>query len=318
MNLSQSISNASRSSAEYLSTEFSSVACEVGDPFAQLAVEVEQQPFTSNASLRNSLERRQRELQQDQTRDQYLVFTSIPLALFCRLSDDRSRTSKYCRFSYNTETGILIAKIVPNSAHEVAIRSFDSIITLELRAMNIRREIRPLGSTTVTVGNWKKEADCSWAIVSTRSKPSFVVEVGLSESARKLAQDAHGWLETDSSSVKLVVTINIKRDTPEIVLQKWELIPRRYGLLTRSFTLLAYPTASLKLTRTNNTTSVTAEPDMNTTYGTGTTAAITQLILPFEKIVGRPAQQGPERDFVIPESELKTFAEEIWSEQGLL
>lgn len=67
-------------SAEDLLTERSSAASEVEDPLAQLAEEAEQRPFTSDAGLRNSLEHRQRALQQDQTRDQYLVFTSIPLA----------------------------------------------------------------------------------------------------------------------------------------------------------------------------------------------------------------------------------------------
>jgi hypothetical protein len=84
----------------------------------------------------------------------------------------------------HAETGTLIAKVMPNPAHELAIRSFDLLISLELRVMNIYHDMRPFGSTTVTVGNWKKEADCCWAPASTITRLSFVVEVGLSESAR--------------------------------------------------------------------------------------------------------------------------------------
>ena len=103
---------ASQSSSSELSySKFSSIESKSEDPLTQLAKEVKQQPFTTNESLRNSLERRQRALQQDQTRDQYLVFTSVPPAQSSRLSDDRSRTSKYSRFFYNAETGILIAKV---------------------------------------------------------------------------------------------------------------------------------------------------------------------------------------------------------------
>ncbi|KAL5003008.1 hypothetical protein BDV10DRAFT_155385 [Aspergillus recurvatus] len=50
----------------------------------------------------------------------------------------------------------------------------------------------------------------------------------------------------------------------------------------------------------------------------GTTTTTTQLNLPFDKIVGRPPHQPLERDLVIPEQELRSFAENIWSEQRLL
>ncbi|KAE8363285.1 hypothetical protein BDV27DRAFT_8777 [Aspergillus caelatus] len=304
MDLPRSTSNASQSSPSEVSSE---------DPLALLAKDVKQQPFTTNESLQKSLERRQRELRQDQTRDQYLVFTSVPPAQSSRLSDDGSRTSKYSRFFFNAETGILIAKVMPNPAHELAIRSFDSLISLELRAMNVHRDVRPFGSTTVTVGNWKKEADCCWAPASTNARLSFVVEVGLSESERQLALDARGWLEAYSSSVELVVTISIKCENPEIMVHRWELAPRGYVVLTRSSPLSARRTAFLKLSRTNNTTSVTGESYMN-----GTTTTTAQLDLPFDKVVGRPPHQPLERDLVIPEQELRSFAEDIWCEQSLL
>ncbi|KAL4939670.1 hypothetical protein BDV06DRAFT_198355 [Aspergillus oleicola] len=301
------------SSSELSYSEFSSVKSKSEDPLAQLAKEVKQQPFTTNKSLEKSLECRQQALQQNQTRDQYLVFTSVPPAQSLKLSDDRSRTSKYCRFSFNVGTGILIAKVMPNPAHELAIRSFDFLISLELRAINAYHHIKPVGSTTVMVGNWTKEADCCWAPASTLTRLSFVVEVGLSESARQLALGARGWLETYSSSVKLVVIISIKRETPEIILRRWELVSRGYGILTRASPPSARCTASLKLVRTNNTTSVTGESYMN-----GTTTTTTQLDLPFDKIVGRPPREPPERDLVIPVQELRSFAEDIWRAQRLL
>ncbi|KAJ5562787.1 hypothetical protein N7535_002767 [Penicillium sp. DV-2018c] len=306
-------SNASQSPSELSSTEFSSVESFSEDPLAQLANEVKQQRFTTNKSLQNSLECRRRALEQDQTRDQYLVFTSVPQAQSSRLSDDLSRSSKYSRFFFNAETGTLIAKVMPDRAHEFAIRSFDEMISLELRAMNLHRDVRPCGSATVTVGNWKKEADCSWTPDLTNGKPSFVVEVGLSESARRLALDARGWLETYSSSVKLVVTISIKRQNPEIILHRWELVPREYGVRTRSSPVSARRTAFLKLFRTNNTTSVTGESYIN-----GTTTTTTQLDLPFHKVVDRRPNQPLEKDLVIPEQELRIFAEDIWRAQSLL
>jgi hypothetical protein len=314
MDFLRSISNVSQSSSSELSlSEFSSVESESEDPLAQLAKEAKQQPFTTKESLQKTLEHCQRALQQDQIWDQYLVFTSVPPAQHSRLSDDRSRTSKYSRLLYNTETRILIAKIMPNTAHELAIRLFDSLIFRKLGAMNVYDDVLPLGSTTVTVGNWKKEADSCWAPASTNARLSFVVEVGLSESARRLALNARGWLETHSSSVKLIVTISIKRETPEIVLHRWELVSRGYGVLTRASPLSARRTAFLRLSRTNDATLITGESYMN-----GTITATTQLDLSFEKVVGRPPHQTLEKDFVITEQELKSFAEKIWSMQSLL
>ncbi|OJI99635.1 hypothetical protein ASPVEDRAFT_521640 [Aspergillus versicolor CBS 583.65] len=171
--------------------------------------------------------------------------------------------------------------------------------------------MRPFGSTTVTIGDWTKEADSCWAPASTDTSLSFVVEIGLS--ARQFALDAHGWLETGSSSVKLVVTIGINRDNPEIILRRWEIAPRGYRDLARSSPPSARCTAFLQVSRTNNTTSVTGESDMN-----GTTTTTTQLNLPFEKIINRVPHHPLERDLVIPQEELKRFAENIWTEQRLL
>ncbi|KAJ5744065.1 hypothetical protein N7533_008935 [Penicillium manginii] len=309
MDFLHSISNVPPSS----SSELSSVESESTDTLVQLTKETKQQPFTTNRSLQKSLEHLQQALQQDQTSDQYLVFTSVPLKQHSKLSDDRSQTSKYSRLSYNVETQILIAKVMANPTHELAIRSFDLLISLELRAMNVHREVKPFGSTTVEIGNWKKEADCCWAPALTNTRLSLVVEVGLSESARRLALNARGWLETYSSSVKLVITIGIKRETPEIIFHRWELVSRGYGVQTRSSPLPAYRTAFLKLSRTNNTTIVTGESYLN-----GTITATTQLDLSFNKVVGRPPHQPLERDLVISEQELRIFAEDIWGEQNFL
>ncbi|CAG8214150.1 unnamed protein product [Penicillium salamii] len=314
MDFLQSTSNASQSSTSELSfSGFSLVEYKSEDPLAQLAKEVKQQPFTTNKSLQKSLERRQRALEQDQTRDQHLIFTSVPPVQASRLSDERSRTSKYCRFFFNAETGILIAKVKLNFAHELAISLFEEVITFELHAVQVRRNIRPFRSTTVTIGNWTKEADCCWAPALTNARLSFVVEVGLSESTRQLALSARSWLETYSSSVKLVVTISIQRENPEIILRRWELGSRQSSVVTRPSLPSAHCTSFLKLSRTNNTTSVTGESYINVI-----TTTTTQLDLPFSKIVNRPPQQPPERDLVIPEQELRSFAEDIWSVQGLL
>lgn len=141
-------------------------------------------------------------------------------AIASKLSDEKSRTSKICHLSYNAHTGILIVNVKLNSVpYALAIRSFDLLIAFELSAMNIRREVKPYGSVTTTIGNWTKEPDCSWS--PAKGRINCVVEVGLSESTRHLSFDARYWLETHSSSVELVVTITVNRDHPEIIFNRW-------------------------------------------------------------------------------------------------
>ncbi|CAG8888512.1 unnamed protein product [Penicillium egyptiacum] len=316
MDFLQSTNNASQSSSSELwpvesefEDPFAPWPVESEGPFAPLAKEVESiysQTVRTYTSLWNGVDK-------CLSRIKLGISTSSsclsPPAQFSRLTDDRSRTSKYCRFSFNTETGLLIAKVLPKPAHELAIRLFDSLMTLRLHDMHVHDEVLPFGSTTVEAGKWKKEADSSWAPAST-NMPSFVVEVGLSESKPQLARDAHGWL-THSSSV-IVVTISIKRNAPDIILCRWEVVPRA-GVHTRSSPLSPRCTAVLKLSRTDNRTSVRGE-----SYTNGTTTTTIQLDLPFHKVAGHPPHRPSERDIVIHTGELRHFAEHIWKEQCLL
>ncbi|PKY05409.1 hypothetical protein P168DRAFT_295869 [Aspergillus campestris IBT 28561] len=280
------------SSSEPLSSELSSLEINSQDFFMRSAKEGEQHPFTTRQILQKIVEHRLTALRRDQTRDQYI-------------------TGKYCRRFYHELTRTLLIKIMPNPAHELAAESFKSLVSVKLHALNIDDEVWPYGSTTVTGGGWKKQADCCWAPASTNASLSLVVEVGLSESARRLALDAHGWLELQSS-VKLVVTISIKSERPEIVFTRWELLPRIDGAITRASPASARRVVSLKLCRMNDTTSVTRESTMN---GISTTS---QLVIPFDKLVNRPPHHPTEKDLVITEEELKRLAERVWKEQGFL
>ncbi|GIJ84339.1 hypothetical protein Asppvi_003179 [Aspergillus pseudoviridinutans] len=265
-----------------------------GDAAAQLVQGLPHRPFTSSQGLHRTLDSRREALAQDKSREQYLVYTAVPPEVHSNITDDGSRTSKYCRFSYNETTRTLIAKVKASPEEDLAARSFDVLIGLELHSMGVDWDVDPLGSTTVTIGSWKKEADCSWGPVQFNTELNFVVIVSLSESARYLALDARAWLETPTSSVKLVVTIGINRANPEVTMQCWE-------IFTGSFPA-ARPSATIRLYRNNNTTSIAGG----------------QLVLPFDKVVGRQPTRAIERDIVISEQILQNYAKSIWIRQGFL
>lgn len=312
MDILQSASGGSHSSSTRVSSSEFSAENEYQDPLFQLASELDQQEFTSYKKVVRSLESRAEALLLGQTYNQFLLFSSVTPAQAFRLSDDASQISKNCRFSFNTEMGILITKLIPYAAHQTAIRSFDYLIMSELCALKINDEVRIFGSATVDVGNWTKEADCCWAPSVSSARLSFVVEVGLSNSTRKLCLDARSWLETPSSSVKVVITIVINHSNPEVTIRRWELVSREAGAVTRASPLQASCTTMLRVSRSNNTTSMTGESQL-----TGVHTNTTRLTLPFDKIVGRSPRQPLERDILISEQQLRSFAERIWEAQGL-
>ena len=132
--------------------------------------------------------------------------------------------------------------------------------------MNVQSHLKPFGSTRFTIESWTKQADCCWSPTSSteamQAMPSLGVEVGLSESSRQLALSARHWLEA-SSSVGIVVIIDINRKRPKIILHKWELGPRSYGILTRASRPSACQTAFIETCRTDNATLVTGESGMD-------------------------------------------------------
>lgn len=300
-------SSSTRASSPELSDEH-----EFQDPLLELASELEQEEFTTYRKAVRSLRSRQKALELDQTRNEFLVFSSVTEAQFSRLSDDASPTYKFCRFSFNAKMGILIVKVKAYNAHEIAITAFLRPMILELEHMEIDNEMDLLGSPAVHLGNWQREADLSWGGPRPPPKLSLVLQVGSSESARRLCLDARSWLETPSSSVKFVFTIEIDHSNPEIILRCWELVPQRAGMLMQSSTFSAGCTAVFKFSRTNNTIYMIGESNMNETP-----TPTTQLVLPFEKIVGRPPYQPREGDLVISDQQLKLFAEKVWRWQNL-
>ena len=272
------------------------------DSFDELAESAQAARFESIGGVIKSLNDCHVALLEDKTREQFLFFAGVPEGVVTTLSDEASRTSKLSRILYSPKTSTLVLKVMPGLDHEIATRALSSKILLKLIEMNVRREIYELGSCTVRIGDWVKEADMCWGPKRQRGQLSAVLETGLSESSQRLALDARGWLETAGSTVELVIALDLNRDCPQMTVKRWELRPRPPVPTTRNASeAMASAVQTITVSRASTLTIVSDS-----------------LTLPFTKLVAREPNSSNETDLVIEKQALADVAEEVWEYQGFL
>jgi hypothetical protein len=258
----------------------------------------ETRQFTNLISLRKRLNDHRNALERKESRNQYLIFTSVPESIFQRLSD----SSRSTRLLYNWKESTLVVKITLGALHEVAAEHFKGRVFLRICNMGLLDEVSLLGSLEVQFGDFIKQPDGSWGPDIQYPRPKCVLEIGASESANRLAIEAHGWLESRDTTVELVITIEINQDIPELVLRRWELIPGQCARPTQ-----AAPRSSASCVQT-----------VTTSYLNHLTTITGDLILPFDKIVGQPANPNRplEQDFTITQDDLRLTSQRVWKAQG--
>jgi hypothetical protein len=195
--------------------------------------------------------------------------------------------------SYDSSLRLLLTKM-RLSPHEVASHIFETLLLSALRPMGLHRAIRLLGNTTVCGTSGRKEPDGSWVPHRPprghpKNMPTVVLEVALSETQSKLSSDVRFWLNQSHSSVKVVLTLAIDRKEPRITLEKWELWNDRQHRAGR---------VNISID-TNKRIRVDGGP----------------LVIEFEKLFLRPAEDAREGDIKIGTGMLEELATEIWKEQ---
>lgn len=269
---------------------------------AQIIEELGKNPFTTIPALKKAVESRFQALQGKTTNNQYLVFTDVPKHIHAQLTEKTSRLTKTSRLKYNNN-GTLIIKVMPEPVHEVAAGNFDRYITAALDTMGVGQELDALRSTTVEIGSFKKEADAAWGPRGRDTILNLILEIGLSESRPHLSMDARGWLETPTSTVQVAVLVGINRTQPEIEIRRFELAPpRRYHVATRASPDSAICTQAIRVHRVNGTTVVNGGA----------------LVLPFDKVLGRPPRTPAEGNITISVADLQFYAEGIWLKQRFI
>lgn len=229
---------------------------------------------------------------------QYFVFLNVSKEIFNLYfsdSDDR----QFDADSYYAKEEAIVVKM-KSRMHEVAHATFSQILVQKLSGMKMNDKLKPIGASTTKTNDRSKEPDESYMPISlpkdrSRQWPSLTVEVGVSESRTKLANDARWWLTESAGDVKNVITIYVRKSRHEITFENWNLVLGPNG---STFPRVTYRTV-LSRKRGSDDTEMNNELPMT---------------IPFETLFLRPAEGPIEEDIKFEKDDMKHIAHFVWDE----
>ncbi|KAJ5687004.1 hypothetical protein N7536_009623 [Penicillium majusculum] len=231
----------------------------------------------------------------------YICFTNVSPAVADKFSLRNSRQM------FNPSTRYMIIKLL-TGAHETAASCLESAVQNEICNMGLDESIRPLRSKTIQGIFCGKEADASFGLAQptpgrSTKWPTVVIEVGVSESYRKLRKDAEWWLTNSRGDVKLVIIVSISRKTPNVTFET---------------VTLDLPVNSLRLQRPRYVPkirqSITVSRKKNEPNSPITITPRVPLTIGFEELFCRQPVP-PEHNIDLSPDRLRRISKHVWGEQ---
>jgi hypothetical protein len=131
---------------------------------------------------------------------------------------------------YDGREEILIVKLMVGVMHEGVARLFDRMFDRKLVALGVGESLVPTGSSRFgRRGGRSKEADVGYKPDSRPmidDWPSFVIEVGVSESLAMLRRDAAFWISNSDGRTRIVIVLSVNQRDRRILVERWEEVPR--------------------------------------------------------------------------------------------
>jgi hypothetical protein len=222
-----------------------------------------------------------------------------------RLNDDNDPEYYYTTFPRPCKILLLhdihaLFLTMAGSSHDGAAVLFHNLLYDKVKGMNCHEEHFPIGTTLQKLAGVWKQPDASYQL--RREKHiTFVVEVGVSESNRALANNAKIWLEHHESHVTQVLGIAVshKRKTVSFIL--WKAAPQE------------------KETRAQHPLRATIDHTVEVTLEEGRLMANGRITLSFEELFERQPRQGTaENNIIFSRRELGGLARGVWELMGIL
>ncbi|KAJ9487068.1 hypothetical protein VN97_g6252 [Penicillium thymicola] len=226
----------------------------------------------------------------------YIRFTNVPPVIAEKFS------LRNARQMFNHNTRCMIIKLV-TKPHDLASRHLSTEVMYVLQEMGLQDSISMTGTYNVRGRYCEKQADESWVPrqpIPGRSTrwPTVAVEVGVSESYRKLKADAEWWLTNSRGDVKLVIIVSVSRKTPRIKFETVTLTPATFRLQR----VRDVPTIRQSITTSR-------QPD-----ATITVSPPVPLTIQFEELFCRQLVP-PEHNIDISPDRLRVLSGQVWDRQ---
>jgi hypothetical protein len=239
------------------------------------------------------------------TKNEYLVLHPVTENDFAEIEDKRFTINRGLRFTYCTDIDTLIIK-VPTPEHEGVTWTFSYDFMDQIRAMGLTElgDLKCMGATTYKGTSTKKEPDSCWRPLAARPNkqdwPTLVFEVGVSETLRKLRNDARWWLANSQGRVRIVLLIKIYRVARTIHMEKWECRPAPHAYANR-------PAAQVP------TEIQTIDIDAHGIVTGSPPATTPPLVLHFQNLLLRQPVPPQEHDVIYTAQNLQRLANGLWA-----
>ncbi len=258
-------------------------------------------PFTNLVAFKRICFARSKRLVEGTQTPQYLAFTSVSqesLDKIDRTREERRGWLPRMTILYDGREKILIVKLMVGVMHEGVAHLFARMFEAKLFLLDVSASLLPTGSGRFGHrGGGSKEADFGYKPRSRPMEddwPSFVLEVGVSESLAMLRRDAAFWITNSDGRTRIVIVLSVNRRDRQILVERWEEVPRiRPNWSTANYSRIPGLIQSLTL-------------NVDVKY------AGPPLEIPAEKLFDGPPQNIPGGKFLFTRDNLNVFNTSIW------
>ncbi|GAD92659.1 predicted protein [Paecilomyces variotii No. 5] len=151
----------------------------------------------------------------------------------------RNRLPKFTVLIDNN-TGTMIIKLMPGVAQNRVSRLMNGFLRDRLVLLSLQRLLLPAGSARMRFPTGLEKEPDEQLMPRTRNAltdyPSFVLEVGVSETLSQLRRDARLWLTNTNGRTRLVLIVALNKTRKLMRFERWENSPNVVTRSTRSST----------------------------------------------------------------------------------
>ncbi len=190
-------------------------------------------PFTNMVAFKRICFARSKRLYEGRQTPQYLAFTNVSqesLDEIDRIREEKQGWLPRMTILYDGREEILIIKLLAGVLYCGVVHEFASMFHEKFFRLGVCASLVATGCGGFgRRGGRSKEADIGYKPISRHMVdewPSFVIEVGVSESLAMLRSDAAFWITKSDGRTRIVIVLSINQRRQQFSIERWEEVPR--------------------------------------------------------------------------------------------